>query len=225
MKKIIFLTIILVVSFAAAFSQKPVAQKPADTTKVVSAVPAKQKSVLIWVRESDIPASALKDLQRDSKIQKIEKDINKIGEYVGVGKEIGMAVDTCLGALAYHVDKVSKTNVGKFTMFMVGWRIMGQDFVRYLIGILMFFTFISIWIWSWRKNFCRRQVPKVVEKQERKWYQLRAKDKVIEYQEFTMNDEEWRHMNDGLNFGQASYLGHILSLVIGLLIILLMAFN
>ncbi len=220
MKKIIILIVILVSSSLLSAVK---IQAATDTTNKTIIVPDPAKSTLIWVRESDIPASALKDLQRDSKIQKIEKDIEKIGEYVGVGKEIGMAIDTSLGALAYHIDKISQTNVGKFTMFMVGWKIMGQDAVGYLVGILMLFTFLFIWIWSWYKNFYRRSVPKLVEIQERKWYQLWKKHKVLETQDYKINEEEWS-VSMWLNYGGASYLGHLCALVIGLLIIFLTAF-
>ena len=227
MKTLVLFTIITLSIYQFGFSANnaQTAVTSADTAKNITA-PAKAKSQLIWVRESDIPPSALKNLQRDSKIQRIEKNIEQIGQYVSIGKEIGSAVDTSLGALAGHIDKISQTNVGKFTMAMVAWKILGDDVLSYFVGILSLFMFVSIWVWSWKNNFYRRRFPKKIKVIQPTWYRPWKKKKVLESAayEYDHSDFGASWLQDGLKRGGASYLGHILALILGLLIIFLAAF-
>lgn len=215
MKKISSLIILLLATVAIslpAFSQDTLAKKPA-------------KSNLIWVRESDIPPSALINLQRDSKIQRVEDKLEEVSQYVGIGKEIGSAVDTSLGALAYHIDRISKTNVGKFTMAMVAWKIIGEDAIGYLVGIVVLILFLGIWVWSWRKNFYRRKIPTRVKSLTwgERWYRPWRKYEVLEYKYFEKDSGSWGS-GFWMDYGEASYFGHILALVIGLLIIITICF-
>jgi len=211
MKKILSFIIVLIAAVAVTlpvFSQDTLTKKPA-------------KSNLIWVREADIPPSALINLQRDSKIQRVEDKLEEVSQYVGIGKEIGSAVDTSLGALAYHIDKVSKTSVGKFTMAMVAWKIVGEDAIGYLVGIVILTLFLSIWVWSWYKNFYRRKIPTKVKSLtwSDRWYRPWKRYEILEYEYFEKDSGSWGS-GYWLSYGGASYLGHIITLVLGLVIIL-----
>jgi hypothetical protein len=219
MKKLFFIAIALLISLI-----KPVSATNADSTKNDSVI--KTKSVLIWVRKSDIPPAALQKLENDSKIQGMEKNIEKIGQYVSIGKEIGSAVDTSLGALASHIDKISQTNVGKFTMFMVAWKILGDDLVGYLVGIITLAFFLTIWVWSWRSNFYRRSIPTQISILPPTWYRPWKKKKVLESKPYEFDKSNFKNysLSGGMNHGASSYLGHIIALLFGLLIIFLAAF-
>ncbi len=100
-----------------------------------------------------IPKSQLTPAQ----IQQVEETNlqNKIaayGKWVGLGKEIGDAVNGSLGALTDQADKLSKTDVGKFTMFMVAWKVLGTDLIQFLIGVPFLFFGLIFWAISFRKN-------------------------------------------------------------------------
>jgi len=86
--------------------------------------------------------------QSDLKIAELEKKITTYGNWVGVGGEVGLAVREGLTAVVDVSDKFSKTDVGKFTMFMIAWKIMGDNMFAYAFGILYFIittiTFIRI---------------------------------------------------------------------------------
>jgi len=70
---------------------------------------------------------------------------------IGWGKEIGEMIKEALMAVVEVAQKFSDTNVGKFTMYMVAWKVMGQDIVRILLGLLFFTTFVTTLILIYRR--------------------------------------------------------------------------
>ena len=63
-------------------------------------------------------------------------------EYVKWGHEVGIAMNETFAALTDNAAKFAKTDVGKWTMFLVSWKIMAKDIlsvgnkvIGYLIGI------------------------------------------------------------------------------------------
>ncbi len=88
--------------------------------------------------------------QADIKIAELEKKLLTYGNWVGVGGEIGIAVKEGLSAVVDVSDKFSKTDVGKFTMFMIAWKIMGDNIFGYAFGVFYFLisTFIFVRIFK-----------------------------------------------------------------------------
>ena len=41
-------------------------------------------------------------------------------------------------------DKFGKTDVGKFTLVMIAWKVMGQDVIGIIVGLLFFFVSITV---------------------------------------------------------------------------------
>jgi len=79
--------------------------------------------------------------------KEVTQNIESLGEWAGLGNEVGQAVNGALVALTKTAGDFSKTELGKFTMFMVAWKVMGGDMVRLIVGsfiILFFFTFFVI---------------------------------------------------------------------------------
>jgi len=225
MKKIIFLAILIFATIGTiAQANKTVKKtdtKQDSTQDVVAKEAAKSES--IWVRESDIPPSALKNLQRDSKIQQVENKLEEINNYVGIGKEIGGAIDTSLGALAFHIDEISKTNVGKFTMLMVAWKIVGEDFSGYFSGLIIYLIFLGIWIWSWHQNFYKRQVPAEARIFPWKdvWYKPWKRREVTKWQPY---EKQTGNFNTAISYGNAGYTGHLITLIFATLFMFLIMF-
>lgn len=126
MRKIVFLLLL-------AFSSPVFAQQ--DTGSVV------------------IPRSALTVDQKALIEQQVLKTkIETYGEWVGLGKEIGEAVNSSLSAVTEHTTKFAETKVGKMTMAIVIWKVVGNDLLGVLFAIAMWLAFFPLFVWSFRKN-------------------------------------------------------------------------
>ncbi len=84
--------------------------------------------------------------------QQIDQKIATYGKWVGLGKEVGEAVNGSLSALTTQADTFAKTGVGKFTMFMVAYKVLGNDLLGVLIGIPLMILFTFLFIWSYRRS-------------------------------------------------------------------------
>lgn len=102
----------------------------------------------IVVHKSDLPPDLLAQLEREKTVEQIEQ----IGEWAGKGREVGVAVNEALKAITTNTVEFSKTDLGKYTMFLVAWKVMGRDFVQLIISFLSFLIFAPFWIWSFKKH-------------------------------------------------------------------------
>jgi hypothetical protein len=100
-----------------------------------------------------VPKSALTAEQKVMiETQNLERKIQTYGKWVGMGEEVGKAVNGALKALTTQAEDFSKTPLGHFTMFLVAWKVMGKDAVQAVVGLLLLFVGIPVWIWFFRKN-------------------------------------------------------------------------
>ena len=84
-----------------------------------------------------------KDLTPDQLAKvKAQQTMTATSEYVKWGHEVGIAMNETFAALTDNAAKFAKTDVGKWTMFLVSWKIMAKDIlsvgnkvIGYLIGI------------------------------------------------------------------------------------------
>jgi len=79
--------------------------------------------------------------------------ISKASEYVGLGKEIGIAVHEGLSAVAGDVNNFAGTPVGKFTLFMIAFKIIGDRVIHIALGIPLYFIVMGLWFVVYRKVF------------------------------------------------------------------------
>ena len=127
--------------------------------------------------------------ENDIKTAELEKKLETYGEWVGVGGEVGIAVREGLNAVVDVADKFGGTDVGKFTMILVAWKVVGKDLVRIILGIL-FIIAISILIFRVYKNtFMVKRV--MVERTPNGWFQRATKEYTV-----VEPDNDW----DGYNF-------------------------
>ncbi len=91
-----------------------------------------------------IPKDQLTEQQKMAvAAQNTKESIEAIGKYAGIGKEVGEAVNNGLSALTHQVDTFANTKVGKFTMFMIAYKIMGKDIIQMCVGFpFLLFTII-----------------------------------------------------------------------------------
>lgn len=100
---------------------------------------AQESEEMITVNKSDLPSNLVQKIET-------EKKIEKVGKYAGIGREIGVGVRECLGALTDEAEKFSNTKVGKFTLAMVAFKILGTDAIQLFIGIIVGFIGVAVYI-------------------------------------------------------------------------------
>lgn len=107
----------------------------------------------VTVSASDLTPAQLAKIEADKKLEQasaqiaeLQKKIDTYGKWIGVGGEIGTAVKEGLTAVVDVADKFGNTNVGKFTLTMIAWKVIGKDVVQIVLGLLFFgvLTFIII---------------------------------------------------------------------------------
>ena len=118
------------------------------TAAAQTPVPAGGK---ITVDRSDLPPDLLKQLET-------KRQIETAGKWAGLGREIGLAVNEGLQALTKTADDFSKTGVGRFTMFLIAWKVVGTDFLQLFFGTLFFLTGLVFFVWSWYINARTRRI-------------------------------------------------------------------
>jgi len=93
------------------------------------------------VKLVSIPENQLTEQQKAQ--IKTDETIETVGRWTGLGKEVGTAMNDGLSALTTQAELFSKTDVGKFTMFMIAWKVMGNDFIQLMIGSFLFLFFVT----------------------------------------------------------------------------------
>lgn len=134
-----------------------------------------------------VPKSMLSSAQRQQvEIDSIKKRAEMYGKWVGIGREVGEAVNGALHAVTTQTAEFAKTDVGRFTMVLVTWKVMGKDFVRMAVGLLLLGIGIPVWIWSyWKTCISRRVLVKTgPDKKERQYEVVNDGDR---------DAEKWGH--------------------------------
>lgn len=99
--------------------------------------------------ESQLTTEQIKAIEQ----AELEKKLEQYGNWVGVGGEIGQAINEGLNSVVDVADKFGDTNVGKFTMYLIAWKVIGKDVIRILLGII-FASILTVFMFkSARKSF------------------------------------------------------------------------
>lgn len=119
----------------------------------------------VTVDKSDLTATQLAKIEADKIIEKKNAEIAELqrkaetyGKWVGVGGEVGAAVKEGLTAVVDVADKFGKTDVGKFTLVMVAWKVMGKDVVKIFLGLFFFIVLSLVIIKVYRRVVIGRKI-------------------------------------------------------------------
>ena len=112
----------------------------------------------ITVRQSDLTPDQIAKIKLQEANDELQKKLDTYGKWVGVGGEIGTAVKEGLSSVVDVADKFGSTNVGKFTMTMIAWKVIGKDIVRIFLGLIFFITYTCVLIYSYRRTCTTRSV-------------------------------------------------------------------
>lgn len=90
-------------------------------------------------------------------IDKVTPD--QIDRYGQIGRAFGSAFKECWTAVSSDAEKFAQSDAGKWAMFLVAWKIMGQDannivdrVVRYIAGFFLLGVGIPFFIYIFRRN-------------------------------------------------------------------------
>lgn len=111
----------------------------------------------IVVDKSLLTPEQIAQAEAQATLDRTKSTVEQAGEWVGLGKEIGSAVDGALSALTERTDQFAKTDVGKFTMFLVAYKVIGSDLIQAVVGIPLFFVVVLMFIWLTRRNCMQRR--------------------------------------------------------------------
>ena len=120
-------------------------------TSMGTVVMSQSTSEKITVNTSDLTADQLAKITAEKQLVELEKKYETYGKWVGVGGEIGTAIKEGLSSVVDVADKFGGTQVGKFTMIMIAWKIIGKDILIIVFGVL-FATIFTIFIFKYHKN-------------------------------------------------------------------------
>ena len=145
------------------------------------------------IRTVQVPENMLTAEQKAQiEAENLKSRVEQYGNWVGFGAELGHAVDSSLGALTERADQFSKTGVGKFTLVLVAWRVIGEYFARIVIGLGLFLVLIPIWVWSFHRNVVERSVLlKVLPDKTREYKVVNKRD---EFKHSSVADQKTCYM-------------------------------
>jgi len=99
-----------------------------------------------------VPASMLTAAQRATiDEQSLNARMKAYGQWVGLGKEVGEAVNGSLSAVTAQANNFANTNVGKITVALVVWKVIGWQATQLVVGCVLFVVFLICWQWAFRK--------------------------------------------------------------------------
>lgn len=129
--------------------------------------------------------AAKKEIQAAQISTNLEQQMQSYSKVAGIGKEIGISVREGLTAIKDVTVDLSKTDVGKTTMYLIIWKVAGKDILGFVIGILLFSIGTILIAKSYFKTFSPRVLSEYVNeglfKQKRKIYRDQTADIFWEY--------------------------------------------
>jgi hypothetical protein len=90
-----------------------------------------------------LPIDVQNQINSVKKSTETDAQIETVGKWVGLGKEVGYAFDGALTAITTTATKFSETKLGKITMFLVIYKVIGTDILQIMFGVLWIILVIS----------------------------------------------------------------------------------
>ena len=132
-------------------------------------------------------AKLTQDQLAELKAKNIRTDVH---EWAGVGKEVGEAVNSSLAAITTQSNNFAQTGVGRVTIALVVWKVLGDQAVHILGGIIEVIILLPLWLWSYRRVCLPRRI--VIEEsisndktKTRKWKLINEDETDLEVWRFT----------------------------------------
>jgi hypothetical protein len=109
---------------------------------------------------------------------------DQIDRYGQIGRAFGSAFKECWTAVSSDAEKFAQSDAGKWAMFLVAWKIMGQDainvidsIVRYIAGFFLLGVGIPFFIYIFRRNCV--QYPMLVSRTRVGFWSIKSEYKGV----------------------------------------------
>lgn len=152
---------------------------------------------MITVPVDDLTVDQLAKIEAEKQLAMMEDKLETYGKWVGVGGEIGTAINDGLGAVVTSAEEFGKTEVGFFTMALIAWKVAGKDLVRIGFGFVLFVVFTIMMIYMWKQFFTDRRM-----RTKGAWYQFW----VTKEYEIKEHNDRW----DGYYFVKSAWWAFLL---------------
>jgi hypothetical protein len=115
-------------------------------------IPVYGQDSVVSIRRSQLTAQQISAIEQ----QQVADKIQTYGKWVGFGKEVGEAVNGSLSAVTEQTSKFAQTGVGRLTVALVIWKVVGDQAVHFVAGFAILMVGLAIWIPSYRR--CSKRV-------------------------------------------------------------------
>lgn len=112
----------------------------------------------ITVNTSDLTPDQLAKIKAQQELETMQQKLDTYGKWVGVGGEIGIAVREGLNSVVDVADKFGGTDVGKFTLVMIAWKVMGKDVVRIFLGLIFLVAVTWLIVKVYKNTFMPKRI-------------------------------------------------------------------
>jgi len=118
---------------------------------VVSSAFTQTQEKTYTVKESQLTAQQKAELT-------VQQQKENVGSWVGLGKEVGTAMKEGLSALNSEVNKFSESPAGQFTMFVIAYKVIGNDAFHFVIGFPLLVVGFCVWVFFYYRNCVTRRI-------------------------------------------------------------------
>lgn len=143
MKKLLLVVCLLTLNIMFAKSQSTTAQQVKET---------------ITVDVNDLDAATLAKVKAKATEEELKGKVAAYGQWVGIGREVGVAVDEGLTAVTKHATEIADTKIGKITMFIIAYKVIGKDIIRITVGIIIWLLLTIMFVISYFRNAMDRKM-------------------------------------------------------------------
>ena len=120
----------------------------------------------ITVNKEDLPKDLLEKIELENKVE-------TYGSWIGLGKEIGTAVDSSLSALTENSVKLSETDIGKTAIFIVVWKLLWVDILQLVVGAVLMIIVTGFSVHIYRTSIQPQSVLKC-KKGDENFYEMKS---------------------------------------------------
>jgi hypothetical protein len=122
----------------------------------------------IQVDPNDLDPATLAKIKAKQTEEELKAKISTYGQWVGIGKEVGVAVDEGLTAVTKHATAIADTRLGKVTMFIIAYKVIGRDIVGFIVGSILWIVGSIIIIISYFRNASGKKLKNVIYQEDGK---------------------------------------------------------
>jgi len=144
----------------------------------VASVFAQQQPNMVTVDVNQLTPEARAQIE----MAKTKEKIAQYGSWVGVGREVGEALDAGLTAVEKHADNIADTKIGMFAMAVIAYKVIGTDLIQLFVGLGFALLWVPFYVYmAWRNVIPHRVLTdEILDKETGKVVKRMYKNELID---------------------------------------------